>query len=170
MGCAMPWTQSSGIRTEEESLMLNQEQLRFLEARLASIGVGRRDFLRLLAGMTAAGTMFLTTSMPSVRAAPAPGEKLAKAQVFRHGGFNDEPGSFDVNKDLYCNCEWVVFAGLMRFTPDFVSVPWLAEQVDSNADGSVWTFRLRKDTKWSNGDPVTAHDFVWSWKRQLDPA
>jgi oligopeptide transport system substrate-binding protein len=150
--------------------MLNREQLCLFEERLASIGLGRRDFLRMLAGMSAAGTMFLASAVPTVRAAPAPGEKLAKAQVFRHGAFNDEPGSFDVNKDLYCNCEWSVFAGLMRFTPDFVSVPWLAEKVESNADGSVWTFRLRKDARWSNGDPVTAHDFAWSWKRQLDPA
>jgi oligopeptide transport system substrate-binding protein len=151
-------------------MMLNHTQLRLLEARLTSIGVGRRDFLRMLAGMTAAGTLFLTTSIPTVRAAPAPGEKLAKAQVFRRGDFNDEPASFDVNKDLYCNCEFTVFAGLMRFTPDYVAVPWMAEHVESNADGSVWTFRLRKEAKWSNGDALTAHDFSWSWKRQLDPA
>jgi ABC-type oligopeptide transport system substrate-binding subunit len=150
--------------------MLSQEQLRLFEARFASIGVGRREFLRMLAGMTAAGTMFVTTAMPTVRAAPAAGEKLAKAQVLRRGDFNDEPSSFDVNKDLYCNCEFRVFAGLMRFTPDFVAVPWMAERVESNADGSVWTFHLRRDTKWSNGDPVTAHDFAWSWTRQLDPA
>lgn len=149
--------------------MLNQAQLRLLETRLASIGVGRRDFLRMLAGMTAAGTMFLTTPLPTVRAASAPGEKLAKDQVFRRGDFNDEPSSFDVNKDLYCNCEFRVFAGLMRFTPDFVAAPWMAEKVEFNADGSVWTFRLRQDAKWSNGEPVTAHDFAWSWKRQLDP-
>jgi oligopeptide transport system substrate-binding protein len=150
--------------------MLNPEQRRLLEARLASIGVGRRDFLGMLAGITAAGTMFLTTPPLTARAAPAPGEKLAKDQVFRRGDFNDEPSSFDVNKDLYCNCEFRVFAGLMRFTPDFVAVPWIAAKVESNADGSVWTFRLRKDAKWSTGEPVTAHDFAWSWKRQLDPA
>jgi oligopeptide transport system substrate-binding protein len=150
--------------------MLNHEQLRLLEQRLASIGLGRRDVLRMLAGMTAAGTMFLTTPLPTARAAPAPGEKLAKDQVLRRGDFNDEPSSFDVNKDLYCNCEFRVFAGLMRFTPDFVAVPWIADKVESNADGSVWTFRLRKDAKWSNGEPVTAHDFEWSWKRQLAPA
>jgi ABC-type transport system substrate-binding protein len=149
-------------------MMRNHEQLALLEARLASIGVGRRDFLRMLAGMTAAGSMFLTTSIPAVRAAPAPGETLAKAQVFRRGDFNDEPASFDVNKDLYCNCESMVFAGLMRFTPDFVAVPWMAAHVESNADGSVWTFRLRRDAKWSNGEALTAHDFAWSWKRQLD--
>jgi oligopeptide transport system substrate-binding protein len=149
--------------------MLDRKQRQLLEARLAGIGIGRRDFLRMLAGMTAAGTMFLTTSVPTIRAAPAPGEKLAKDQVLRRGDFNDEPSSFDVNKDLYCNCEFMVFAGLMRFTPDYVAVPWVAETVESNADGSVWTFRLRKDARWSNGDAVTAHDFAWSWKRQLDP-
>jgi oligopeptide transport system substrate-binding protein len=150
--------------------MLHREQLRLFEERLASVGVGRRDFLRMLAGMTAAGSTFLTTSVPTVRAAAAPGERLAKVQVLRRGDFNDEPASFDVNKDLYCNCEFGVFAGLMRFTPDYVAVPWMAEQVASNSDGSVWTFRLRRDAKWSNGDAVTAHDFAWSWKRQLDPA
>jgi oligopeptide transport system substrate-binding protein len=150
--------------------MLHHEQLRLLEERLASLGVGRRDFLRMLAGMTAAGSMFLTTPMPTARAAAAPGERLAKVQVLRRGDFNDEPASFDVNKDLYCNCEFTVFAGLMRFTPDYVAVPWMADQVASNSDGSVWTFRLRRDAKWSNGDAVTAHDFAWSWKRQLDPA
>jgi oligopeptide transport system substrate-binding protein len=150
--------------------MLEYKQLQLFEARLASIGVGRRDFLHMLAGMTAAGSMFLTTSMTTARAAPAPGEKLAKAQVFRNGAFNDEPSSFDVNKEQYCNCEFTVFAGLMRFTPDYVAVPWMAEKVEANADGSVWTFHLRKDAKWSNGDPLTAHDFAWSWKRQLDPA
>src|SRR5262245_51927088 len=150
--------------------MLDHKQMQLFEARLASIGVGRRDFLHMLAGITAAGTMFLTTSMTTVRAAVAPGEKLAKAQVFRNGAFNDEPSSFDVNKEQYCNCEFTVFAGLMRFTPDYVAVPWMAEKVEANADGSVWTFHLRKDAKWSNGDPLTAHDFAWSWKRQLDPA
>jgi oligopeptide transport system substrate-binding protein len=149
--------------------MLDRKQRQLFEARLAGVGIGRRDFLRMLTGMTAAGTMFLTTSVPTIRAAPAPGEKLAKDQVLRRGDFNDEPSSFDVNKDLYCNCEFMVFAGLMRFTPDYVAVPWVAETVESNADGSVWTFRLRKDAKWSNGDAVTAHDFAWSWKRQLDP-
>jgi oligopeptide transport system substrate-binding protein len=150
--------------------MLHGEQLRLFEERLASLGVGRRDFLRMLAGMTAAGSMFLTTPMPTARAAAAAGERLAKVQVLRRGDFNDEPASFDVNKDLYCNCEFSVFAGLMRFTPDYVAVPWMADQVASNSDGSVWTFRLRRDAKWSNGDAVTAHDFAWSWKRQLDPA
>ncbi|MCS4486776.1 peptide ABC transporter substrate-binding protein [Staphylococcus americanisciuri] len=38
-----------------------------------------------------------------------------------------------------------------------------------SADGKTWTINLRKDAKWSNGDPVTAHDFVFSWQRVLNP-
>ena len=46
----------------------------------------------------------------------------------------------------------------------------MAEKVSSNTDGSVWTFTIRKDSKWSDGTPCTAKDFEWSWKRQMDPA
>lgn len=38
-----------------------------------------------------------------------------------------------------------------------------------NTDGRVWTFTLRDDARWSNGDPVTAQDFVYSWQRLADP-
>jgi ABC-type oligopeptide transport system substrate-binding subunit len=63
-----------------------------------------------------------------------------------------------------------LFAGLMVFNADFVSVPWMATRVEGNKDGSVWTFTMRKDSRWSDNSPVTARDFEWSWKRQLDPA
>lgn len=47
-------------------------------------------------------------------------------------------------------------------------IPGVAESW-SNKDFKVWTFNLRKDAKWSNGDPVTANDFVFSWQRLADP-
>jgi oligopeptide transport system substrate-binding protein len=46
-------------------------------------------------------------------------------------------------------------------------VPGLADHWDHNDDYSVWTFHLREDAKWSNGDPVTAQDFVDSYRRVL---
>lgn len=46
--------------------------------------------------------------------------------------------------------------------------PGVAEKWD-NKDFKVWTFHLRKDAKWSDGTPVTAEDFVYSWQRLADP-
>ena len=49
------------------------------------------------------------------------------------------------------------------------NVPGMAERWENSPDGRVWTFFLRHNAKWTNGDPVTAHDFHWSWKRALSP-
>ena len=46
-------------------------------------------------------------------------------------------------------------------------LPGVAESWEHNADYSVWTFHLRKNARWSNGDPVTAHDFVFAAQREL---
>ena len=48
-------------------------------------------------------------------------------------------------------------------------VPGVAEKWEVSEDGLVYTFHLRKNAKWSNGDPVTAQDFVFSYKRILNP-
>jgi oligopeptide transport system substrate-binding protein len=48
--------------------------------------------------------------------------------------------------------------------------PGVAKSWDISADGRVYTFYLRKDARWSNGDPHNAHDYVWSWWRALQPA
>src|SRR6186997_1507654 len=45
--------------------------------------------------------------------------------------------------------------------------PGVAERWEANADKSVWTFHLRKNARWSDGMPLTAHDFVWSYRRML---
>jgi oligopeptide transport system substrate-binding protein len=59
--------------------------------------------------------------------------------------------------------------GLMQMDATGKSVPALAESYDVSADGLTYTFHLRKDAKWSNGDPVTADDFVFGWQRAVDP-
>ncbi|MFC0225830.1 oligopeptide ABC transporter substrate-binding protein OppA [Serratia aquatilis] len=58
--------------------------------------------------------------------------------------------------------------GLANNDLDGSIVPGVAESWD-NKDFKVWTFHLRKDAKWSNGQPVTAQDFVYSWQRIVDP-
>ncbi|AGE21295.1 oligopeptide/dipeptide ABC transporter substrate-binding protein [Geobacillus sp. GHH01] len=62
-----------------------------------------------------------------------------------------------------------VMEGLYRLGKDNKPVPGVAESHEVSEDGKTYTFKLRKDAKWSNGDPVTAHDFVFAWKRVLDP-
>jgi oligopeptide transport system substrate-binding protein len=48
--------------------------------------------------------------------------------------------------------------------------PGVAKSWEISADGRVYTFYLRQDARWSNGDPHNAHDYVWSWWRALQPA
>ncbi|WP_370853001.1 peptide ABC transporter substrate-binding protein [Pararhizobium haloflavum] len=48
-------------------------------------------------------------------------------------------------------------------------VPGVAEEWEMSEDGTVYTFHLREDAKWSNGDPVTANDFVFAYRRLQDP-
>jgi ABC-type oligopeptide transport system substrate-binding subunit len=150
------------------------EQLDLFAQRLSAIGVGRRDFLKVVGAMAAFGGLgFATRAQAASPTKPLPGEKLAKEQVFRYGGggyFQNDPASHDFNKDLYCSGVPALFAGLMVFNSDFVAVPWMASKVEGNKDGSVWTFNIRKDSRWSDNSPVSARDFEWSWKRQLDPA
>ena len=54
--------------------------------------------------------------------------------------------------------------GLYQFDENSVPQPALAESVEESEDHLTWTFHLR-DAKWSNGDPVTADDFVYAWQR-----
>ncbi|MGL5749342.1 MAG: ABC transporter substrate-binding protein, partial [Paraclostridium sp.] len=60
--------------------------------------------------------------------------------------------------------------GLVKVDKDGKIIPGVAESWEKSEDGKTWTFKLRKNSKWSNGDTVTAKDFEYSWKRTLDPA
>jgi oligopeptide transport system substrate-binding protein len=155
------------------TLDFSDRQLDLLEQRLAGVGVDRRTFLRIAAALAALGPAGFNARPASAAPKLAPGEKLAKDQTLRMGGggwWQNDPSSHDFNKDLYCTGVPSLWAGLMKCTADFEPVPYVASKVTPNADGSVWTFAIRKDSKWSDGSPCTARDFEYSWKRQLDPA
>ncbi|EPF4651571.1 oligopeptide ABC transporter substrate-binding protein OppA [Cronobacter sakazakii] len=66
----------------------------------------------------------------------------------------------NINRDL--------FEGLLVTDVEGHLSAGVAEKWE-NKDFKVWTFHLRKDAKWSNGEPVTAQDFVYSWQRLADP-
>lgn len=59
--------------------------------------------------------------------------------------------------------------GLVRLDENNEPKEAVAEKVETSEDGKTYTFTLRKDAKWSNGDPVKASDFVYSWLHMLDP-
>ncbi len=74
-----------------------------------------------------------------------------------------------------------LYEGLLRLLPQqgrepdaqgvipLVASPGCADLPEISADGKTYTFHIRPDARWSNGDPVTAHDFIWSWRRILHP-
>ena len=59
--------------------------------------------------------------------------------------------------------------GLMQMDADGQAVYAIAESVDVSDDGLTYTFHLRDDANWSNGEAVTAADFVFAWQRAVDP-
>jgi oligopeptide transport system substrate-binding protein len=103
-------------------------------------------------------------------AAPAP-PPPAKKEMVLNVNIGTEPQHTDPNKatgvpdnhiTLHC------FEGLTRLKSSEV-LPGAAEKWDILENATKYVFHLRKNAKWSNGDPVTAHDFVFSWKRALNP-
>lgn len=100
---------------------------------------------------------------------PAGVTLAAKQELVRNNG--SEPQSLDPHKIEgvpESNISRDLFEGLLVSDLDGHPVAGVAEKWE-NKDFKVWTFHLRKDAKWSNGDPVTAQDFVYSWQRITDP-
>ncbi len=103
---------------------------------------------------------------------PVTGDPLAEDQTFTYRQL-DEFSSVDpqVVEDV-SGSEIVrdLFEGLMNQDADGNLVPGVATHFEANAENTVYTFTLRDNAKWSNGDPVTAGDFVYAWRRAVDPA
>ncbi len=65
--------------------------------------------------------------------------------------------------------ELAIFEGLTRLDEHNIPQPALAERWEITPDGLTYTFHLRQNIKWTDGTPITAHDFVYSWCRALNP-
>ena len=104
--------------------------------------------------------------------APSNIEKAIDEKIL-HFGLGSEPQYLDPHLANSVSAHNVIIAlieGLVSEDPKTLKpVPGVAEKWDISEDGLVYTFHLRKNAKWSNGDPVTAHDFVYSYKRILNP-
>jgi oligopeptide transport system substrate-binding protein len=64
---------------------------------------------------------------------------------------------------------FAVLEGLTAFNSKGVAEPGVAEKWEITPDGIHYTFHLRHNARWSNGDPLTAEDFIFAWKRTLTP-
>ncbi|MGB9097936.1 oligopeptide ABC transporter substrate-binding protein OppA [Erwinia sp.] len=100
---------------------------------------------------------------------PAGVDLAAKQELVKGNG--DEVQSLDPHKIEgvpESNVSRDLLEGLVISDTQGHPIPGVAESWE-NKDGKVWTFHLRKNAKWSNGEPVTAQDFVYSWQRLADP-
>ena len=82
-----------------------------------------------------------------------------------------DPASIDPAHDQDTTQETVIkqlFTGLTRMTPDLKPEGALADSWEFNSDNTQLTFKL-KDSKWSDGQPLTAKDFAYAWQRFIDP-
>jgi len=101
---------------------------------------------------------------------PAPAVLAEQQQL--HRGNGEEPQTLDPHRAEgvpTANILRDLFEGLATTAPDGRIVPGAAGRWDISRDGMTYTFYLREDGRWSNGDPVTADDFVFSFRRSVDP-
>lgn len=120
-----------------------------------------KTFVALSLTATACGTWAATV--------PAGTELAAKQELVRNNG--SEPASLDPHKvesDVEFNLISDFFDGLVSVRNDGSIEPRLADKWEEK-ESTVWTFHLRPGIKWSNGQPITAQDVVWSWQRLVDP-
>ncbi|CAK3670715.1 oligopeptide ABC transporter periplasmic binding protein [Vibrio crassostreae] len=118
-----------------------------------------------------AGLAVAASSTLSIAAEVPAGTELAKVQELVRGN-GTEVATIDPHKSQGVPESHVIrdlLEGLVNQDGEGNTIPGVAESWETT-DNKTFTFHLRKDAKWSNGDPVTAQDFVYSWKRAVDPA
>ena len=127
--------------------------------------ITRTTLAALLGSSMLAGAAFAQETHPET------GEPLAEDQTFTYRVL-DELSSLDpqVVEDVI-GSEFArdLFEGLNNQDEEGNLVPGMAESFDVSDDKLTYTFHLR-DANWSNGEPVTAQDFVFAWRRAVDPA
>ncbi|MGC9551008.1 ABC transporter substrate-binding protein [Vibrio metoecus] len=121
--------------------------------------------------LLSAGLAVAATSFSSLAANVPAGTKLAPVQELVRGN-GTEVASLDPHKTEgvpESNVIRDLLEGLVNQDANGNVVPGVAESWETT-DNKPFTFHIRKEAKWSNGDPVTAQDFVYSFQRAVDPA
>ena len=97
----------------------------------------------------------------------------AESSTVIYRGNGGEPGSLDpaLADDIHAfNILTDLYEGLVAESATGDLVPGVAKSWTISSDGLIYTFNLRENARWSNGDPVTSHDFVRAFRRVADPA
>jgi oligopeptide transport system substrate-binding protein len=135
--------------------------------------MGHRAFPSAL--LAAIGLAGCNAQHPST-AIPTPaihvGTQLAAEQVLSRT-LDNAPQALDPSLTVDVSAQVIMddlFEGLTTLAPDGSVVPGVASSWQTSADGLTWTFHLRPEARWSNGTPLTAADFVYAWRRMVDPA
>lgn len=118
-----------------------------------------------------AAVIGLVASSPSWAANVPSDVTLAKEQVLVRGN-GDEVPTLDPSFSSDSASSRVIgdmFEGLVTQSPEGEIIPALATRWEQSADGKVYTFHLRDNITWSNGEPITAGDFVYSFRRVINP-
>jgi oligopeptide transport system substrate-binding protein len=111
-------------------------------------------------------------SSKGIEEEPAAGESETKKEQKLTINAISEPPSLDpalIDNQIAGDISNQLFEGLVRLDEKGNVVAGVAESWDISDDKTVYTFHLNKNAKWSNGDPVTAEDFIFSWERVLNP-
>ena len=107
---------------------------------------------------------------PTVKSGDENTEDTKKKILRTNNG--SEPGSLDPALVQGTHESWIlenIFEGLMTFDENGKLVEGIAESYEVSEDGTTYIFILRDGITWTNGDPITAEDFEYSWKRALAP-
>jgi oligopeptide transport system substrate-binding protein len=113
------------------------------------------------------GAGLVTASLPALMSTSA------VAQVVYNRGNSADPETLDPHKSSSVYEAHIIrdlYEGLVAQDSKANTIPGTAESWSTSDDGTIYTFKLRADAVWSNGDPVTADDYVYSFRRLLDPA
>jgi oligopeptide transport system substrate-binding protein len=117
-------------------------------------------------------TTTAAAAKPTAAPAGQSNQQPSGTQEITVNALQGEPDNLDPNRSSFATEAAVirqVFEPLLNFDKDLKPVPAAASSFDVSQDGKTYAFHLRQGAKWSDGQPVTAKDFVYSYKRILDP-
>lgn len=115
----------------------------------------------------------VTKAPPPTSAAPTAAPAATKGGNFREVDTSDAKSfhPFETTDTTSSGYEANIYAtGLTQYDPNTLQhIPNMAESWTASPDGTTYTFKLRKDLKWSDGVPLTAQDFAWTYQQASDP-